>query len=427
LTPLALDNALDVRDVIAKALYSCLFSWLVERINQIICVTTTTTNNDENNSIAILDIFGFEKFTTNGFEQLCINYANETLQFYFNKHIFKMEQEEYLKEKINWKSIDYIDNSQCIDMLAKKPNGIIHILDDESNLPQTSDFTFLEKCHYLHSANKLYAKPRMLKTPDFLIKHYAGEVNYEVRHFLDKNRDLLKSDVIEMLINSTNSVISKMFHDLKVTTYENQRTINCKTGYITMKPRVPTVAAKFHDSLKNLLDQMSKCTPWFIRCIKPNNNKQPMKFEMRVVLEQLNYTGMIETVRIRKLGFPVRYKFSVFNQRFRVFISNSKTSSSQYQTAKELSIFILSKIDLNKFKFMYQIGLTKVFLREILDKYLEQQRKCITFKAAIQIQKNIKMFIQKKKYLQMRSAIIKLQYFIRKWLYKLVYIYIYII
>ncbi len=102
-----------------------------------------------------------------------------------------------------------------------------------------------------------------------------------------------------MLINSTNSVISKMFHDLKVTTYENQRTINCKTGYITMKPRVPTVAAKFHDSLKNLLDQMSKCTPWFIRCIKPNNNKQPMKFEMRVVLEQLNYTGMIETVRIR--------------------------------------------------------------------------------------------------------------------------------
>ena len=124
-------------DAIAKALYSRLFSWLVERINSIIC-----KEFDKKNSIAILDIFGFENFSSNGFEQLCINYANETLQFYFNKHIFKLEQEEYAKEKINWKNIDYVDNKPCIDLISKKPNGIIHVLDDESSFPKVGHVEF---------------------------------------------------------------------------------------------------------------------------------------------------------------------------------------------------------------------------------------------------------------------------------------------
>lgn len=174
-------------------------------MNNIIC-----KDLDRKNSIAILDIFGFENFSSNGFEQLCINYANETLQFYFNKHIFKLEQEEYAREKINWRNIEYADNKPCIDLISKKPHGIIHLLDDESSFPRGTDYSFLEKCHFLHSSNPLYGKPRM-STPEFSIKHYAGEVIYEVRCFLDKNRDLLRPDVVDMFMNARNLVISVFF------------------------------------------------------------------------------------------------------------------------------------------------------------------------------------------------------------------------
>ncbi len=200
LTPFNIDQALDARDAIAKALYSRLFSWLVERMNNMLCKDTGKTN-----SIAILDIFGFENFASNGFEQLCINYANETLQFYFNKHIFKLEQEEYAKESLSWKTIEYLDNKPCLDLIAKKPNGIIHILDDESNLPKTTDLSFLDKCNFCHKSNQLYKKPRTCEGI-FIIKHYAGEVVYGVQNFLDKNRDLLRLDVVDMFIDSRNQV-----------------------------------------------------------------------------------------------------------------------------------------------------------------------------------------------------------------------------
>ena len=147
-----------------------------------------------------------KNFASNGFEQLCINYANETLQFFFNKYVFKLEQEEYSREKISWKTIDYTDNKPCIDLIAKKPSGIIYILDDESHFPKSTDSSLVEKMHFLHNANSLYGKPRMLSN-EFSIRHYAGEVVYDVKNFLDKNRDLLRMDVIEMLVNSTNHVI----------------------------------------------------------------------------------------------------------------------------------------------------------------------------------------------------------------------------
>ena len=153
-----------------------------------------------------LNFDDFQKnFASNGFEQLCINFANETLQFFFNKYIFKLEQEEYAREKIVWRTIEYIDNKPCIDLIAKKPSGIIYILDDESHFPRATDNSLVEKMHFIHNSNPLYGKPRML-SPEFSIKHYAGEVIYDVKSFLDKNRDFLRNDVIEMFINSQNQV-----------------------------------------------------------------------------------------------------------------------------------------------------------------------------------------------------------------------------
>ncbi|XP_014675586.1 PREDICTED: unconventional myosin-XV-like, partial [Priapulus caudatus] len=241
MTSFNIDQALDARDAIAKALYARLFCWLVKRINSI------TGKGDKRTSIAVLDIFGFEDFAENSFEQLCINYANETLQFYFNKHIFHMEQQEYAREKIAWQPIAFTDNQACIDLIAKKPIGILHILDDESNFPKATNVSFLEKCHFNHSTTDLYSRPRM-SAPEFAVRHYAGNVWYNVDGFLDKNRDTLRLDVVDLLIGSKNPLISKLFKKWK--DEEMHKTVSKPNGrHVALKPRTPTVAARFHESL----------------------------------------------------------------------------------------------------------------------------------------------------------------------------------
>ncbi|KAG7164398.1 Unconventional myosin-XV-like 2 [Homarus americanus] len=311
-TPLNIDQALDARDAVAKALYSSLFSWLVRRINQIIHKGSRKTH------ISILDIFGFEIFKENSFEQLCINYANEKLQFHFNKHIFKLEQQEYAKEKIDWQNIEFQDNLPLIELVARKPVGILHLLDDESNFPKATDHSFLEKCHYNHALNELYSRPRM-SSMEFGIKHYAGQVWYSVEGFLDKNRDTLRNDVVELLISSKLSMLSEMFLDVRLSS-ENKTLTKANGRFVTMKPRTPTVAARFNDSLTHLMEGMAKCNPWFIRCIKPNNEKAPLKLDMPCVLEQLRYSGMLETIKIRQQGFPVRLRFNHFADRYRCLV-----------------------------------------------------------------------------------------------------------
>jgi len=200
-------------------------------------------------------------------------------------------------------------------------------------LIKATDQSFLHKCHRLHESNRLYGKPRLLKTT-FSIRHYAGEVEYDVSStklfmlfyyilyiskvcgFLDKNRDLLRSDVIDLFSSSRNEILANMFRDIREV-YESHRGFHFKTGrFITMKAKTPTVSAKFSDSLSHLIDTMTRCQPTFIRCIKPNNDKTPNKLELFVILEQLRNTGMLETVRIRKLGFPRRYLFEQFAKRF---------------------------------------------------------------------------------------------------------------
>lgn len=333
MTPLTIDQSLDARDAIAKVLYSSLFSWLVNRINRIVY-------KGDGISINILDIFGFEDFNENTFEQLLINYANESLQHIMNKHIFKLEQQEYVKEKIEWTLISYDDNLPVINLLTKKPVGILHLLDDESNFPKGTDASFLEKCHYNHALNEHYLRPRM-NSNEFGVKHYAGPVLYNVEGFLEKNRDMVRGDVIKLLASSRCAMIAKMFGYLSKETglspnvyhyhgpkspsggksnresvvmveqhqHQGQRgtggpghhghhhahggSSNNNARFITMKPRAPTVAARFHDNLTHLLDSMGKCSPWFVRCIKPNGSKTPMKFDLRTVANQLRYGSLL--------------------------------------------------------------------------------------------------------------------------------------
>nr|XP_050849060.1 unconventional myosin-XV isoform X2 [Vespula vulgaris] len=397
-TALNIDQALDARDAFAKALYSSLFSWLVARVNHIVYKGTKQTA-----AISILDIFGFENFAENSFEQLCINYANENLQFYFNKHIFKLEQQEYAKEKIDWTTITYTDNLPVIHLIAKKPVGILHLLDDESNFPKATDLSFLEKCHYNHALSELYSRPRM-NSAEYAIKHYAGQVWYNVEGFLDKNRDTLRADVVELLISSKISMVSKMFQHVR-TTHEANKTVNKPNGrFVTMKPRTPTVSARFHDSLQQLLDSMSQCNPWFVRCIKPNTEKAPMKFDMPCVLEQLRYTGMLETIRIRKTGYPVRLLFGHFVDRYRYLVT---THLPRGAPNKELCRIILDKAAPKEAQSQYQLGLTRVFLRESLERTLEYNRALILERAAITVQRYTRGFLARRRFLNVsRSTVI---------------------
>ncbi|XP_059488254.1 unconventional myosin-XV isoform X5 [Neocloeon triangulifer] len=394
-TPLSIDQALDARDAFAKALYSTLFSWLVARINQIVC------KGGKRTAISILDIFGFEDFKENSFEQLCINYANENLQFYFNKHIFKLEQQEYAKEKIEWQTITYTDNLPVIHLVAKKPVGILHLLDDESNFPKATDISFLEKCHYNHALNELYSRPRM-SSMEFGVRHYAGQVWYNVEGFLDKNRDTLRQDVVDLLIGSKIPMVSKMFQSLR-NYQETTKTLNKANGrFVTMKPRTPTVAARFHDSLQQLLDSMSKCNPWFVRCIKPNNEKAAMKFDMPTVLEQLRYTGMLETIRIRKTGYPVRLKFGQFVERYRYLLSPSALPKGT--PLREVCRVILDREPEN-----YQLGTHRVFLRETLERRLEEERARVLGTAVMKIQKNVRAYLARRKFQQQKKAAVTVQ------------------
>ncbi|XP_018313716.1 unconventional myosin-XV isoform X1 [Mycetomoellerius zeteki] len=399
-TALNIDQALDARDAFAKALYSSLFSWLVARVNHIVYKGTKQTA-----AISILDIFGFENFTENSFEQLCINYANENLQFYFNKHIFKLEQQEYAKEKIDWTTINYTDNLPVIHLIAKKPVGILHLLDDESNFPKATDLSFLEKCHYNHALSELYSRPRM-NSAEFAIRHYAGQVWYNVEGFLDKNRDTLRPDVVELLISSKISMVSKMFQHVR-NTHEANKTMNKPNGrFVTMKPRTPTVSARFHDSLQQLLESMSQCNPWFVRCIKPNTEKAPMKFDMPCVLEQLRYTGMLETIRIRKTGYPVRLLFGHFVDRYRYLVS---THLPRGAPNKELCRIILDKAAPKEAQSQYQLGLTRVFLRESLERALEYNRALILERAAITVQRYTRGFLARRRFLNISRSTVLIQ------------------
>ncbi|GCC20554.1 hypothetical protein chiPu_0019116 [Chiloscyllium punctatum] len=309
-TPLTIEQAADSRDSMAMALYSQCFSWIIRKIN------TKIKGKESFKSIAILDIFGFENFEINRFEQFNINYANEKLQEYFNKHIFSLEQLEYNREGMSWEAIDWMDNAECLDLIEKKL-GVLALINEESRFPKGTDCTLLEKLHTQHQCNSFYVKPRV--TDDqFGIRHYAGEVMYDVHGFLEKNRDTFRDDILNLLKDSRLDFIYDLF----------ERVYSRNNGDDTMKMgtqrRKPTVSSQFRDSLHSLMATLSSSNPFFIRCIKPNNQKRPELFDEGFVRNQLRYSGMLEMVKIRRAGFPVRRPFQEFYLRYKMLLKNHK-------------------------------------------------------------------------------------------------------
>ncbi|XP_032393727.1 unconventional myosin-XV [Etheostoma spectabile] len=396
-TPLTVESAVDARDAVAKILYSLLFHWLTERINAQVYPRQHTV------SISILDIYGFEDLAFNSFEQLCINYANEYLQFFFNRIIFREEQEEYSREEIPWQDIPFSDNQPCIDLIAAKPHGILRILDDQSCFPQATDHTFLQKCHYHHGNNPLYLKPKM-PLPEFTIKHFAGRVNYQVYKFLDKNYDQVRQDVLDLFIQSKNKMVSNLFLVHAEVTGQQRSGHMRKSSTVTRKYQAPTVSNKFQQSLLELVEKMERCNPYFVRCIKPNNMKQPGVFEEDLVSSQLRHSGVLETIRIRREGYPVRMPFYNFLFRYKSLVGIREPPAANGENC----VIMLSKLCLLR-PGAYHVGVTKFFLKEDIYQLLESKRERARHLAALTLQRYTRMFFVRKRFVALRKKIIGLQ------------------
>ncbi|CAH0700362.1 unnamed protein product [Spodoptera exigua] len=394
ISTLSKTQSVDIRDAFVKGIYGRLFVTIVKKINAAIYRPKSTMRT----AIGVLDIFGFENFDQNSFEQFCINFANENLQQFFVRHIFKLEQEEYNHEGINWQHIEFVDNQDALDLIALKQLNIMALIDEESKFPKGTDQTMLAKLHKTHGLHRNYLKPKSDINTSFGLNHFAGIVFYDTRGFLEKNRDTFSADLLQLIHISTNKFLQHIFQD------------DIAMGSETRK-RTPTLSTQFKKSLDLLMRTLGTCQPFFIRCIKPNEFKKPMMFDRGLCCRQLRYSGMMETIRIRRAGYPIRHSFKEFVERYRFLISGvppAHKTDCRSATAK-ICATVLGKSD-------YQLGHTKVFLKDAHDLFLEQERDRVLTRKILILQRSIRGWVYRRRFLKMRAAAILIQ---RHWRGKL--------
>ncbi|XP_067271466.1 si:zfos-588f8.1 isoform X4 [Pseudorasbora parva] len=511
-------EAITARDSMAKSLYSALFDWIVLRINHALLNKKDMEESVSCLSIGVLDIFGFEDFETNSFEQFCINYANEQLQYYFNQHIFKLEQEEYQSEGITWHNIDYTDNVGCLHLISKKPTGLLYLLDEESNFPHATDKTLLAKFKQQHQHNQYFVATPVME-PAFVILHFAGKVKYQIKDFREKNTDHMRPDIVALLRSSdrayvrqligmdpvamfrwgilrasvralaafneagrrwaaktagvvrpnsrvplgelqrSNMPIERMYRDmhaqiinsikdlqldgedprkllqswgrLRFPRHALQKNKNTKAKqlipkslldsrslkfivglhdrttksllHLHKKKRPPSISAQFQTSLSKLLETLGKAEPFFIRCLRSNAEKREMCFDEALIVQQLRYTGMLETVRIRRSGYGAKYTFQEFTEQFRVLLPKNATSKEDISS-------LLHKLGFDHTT--YQIGKTKVYLKELERQKLQDILHKDVMHKIIFLQRWFRAKIERMDFVRMRAAAIVIQ---RSW------------
>ncbi|TKR95998.1 hypothetical protein L596_010082 [Steinernema carpocapsae] len=498
ITRYTLPEAQNTRDAIAKCLYNALFQWIVLRINQALLTRELAARSLSQFYIGILDIFGFEDVggELNSFEQLCINYANEHLQVYFNQHIFQFEQQEYINDNINWQNIDYTDNTACVDLFNCKPYGLLRLIDEECNITNATDESLLEKMNKFLKGNEYYEIPHK-KEPAFIIAHYAGKVKYQIAGFREKNKDLMRHDALATLKNSKSPFIRELvatdpvavyrwnvirsafkamnafkmagqaksmrraesddnllqadasqpshsrrgsdshfsaflrgefpessfpeFCDISVfKTIRSQvrkspskpskqenlglKTLRAAKDLLGRKPissKPQSVSKQFDHSLNRLMATLHESSPFFIRCIKSNNEKTSNKFDSDLVLRQLRYTGMLETVRIRRAGYSVRFNYNQFATQYRFLLPNGKDSSEE-----DIKEFILVH---SAFATNIQCGVNKIYMREAEKLYFDELLHRTIMKHIVTLQRNCRNLIGKLRYRKMRQTVINLQ------------------
>ncbi|XP_026857951.2 myosin-16-like [Electrophorus electricus] len=390
---------------LAKAIYDRMFKWMVHRINK-----TLDTKMQWQFFIGVLDIAGFEIFEFNSFEQLCINFTNEKLQQFFNHHMFVLEQEEYKKEGIDWVFIDFgLDLQACIDLL-EKPMGIYSILEEQCVFPKATDATFkvaLFDNHLGKSAN--FLKPKGGKKGSevhFELIHYAGTVGYNIAGWLEKNKDPLNETVVALYQKSSMSLLAQLFKEEEAVTGTKKQ----KKG-----SSFQTVSAFYREQLNKLMSTLRSTAPHFVRCIVPNEFKQPGVCDANLILHQLACNGVLEGIRICRKGFPNRLQYPEFKQRY--YILNPNVIPKGFVDNKKASELILGSLGLDNME--YRIGHTKVFFRAGVLAKLEDMRDERLAKIMTMLQgclRGMLMRIEFKKMLERRIALIAIQRNVRKFL-----------
>ncbi|XP_078283533.1 unconventional myosin-Va [Rhinoraja longicauda] len=408
--PMPKFQAINARDALAKHIYASLFNWIVHHVNRALRASVK-----QHSFIGVLDIYGFETFEINSFEQFCINYANEKLQQQFNMHVFKLEQEEYMKEQIPWTLIDFYDNQPCINLIEAKL-GILDLLDEECKMPKGSDDTWAQKLYNTHlNKCELFHKPRMSNRA-FIIQHFADQVEYQCEGFLEKNKDTVYEEQITVLKASKLSLLAELFQEGKqVSSPTEGRPPFARATVKSAKPRAlqpskehkKSVGHQFRNSLHLLMETLNATTPHYVRCIKPNDDKFGFTFDPKRAVQQLRACGVLETIRISAAGFPSRWTYQEFFNRYRVLMKQKDVLSDKKLTCKN----VLEKLIKDQDK--YQFGKTKIFFRAGQVAYLEKVRSDKLRVACIRIQKTIRSWLQRKKYLRMRSAAITIQRYVR--------------
>ncbi|XVF80928.1 hypothetical protein PTKIN_Ptkin15bG0114700 [Pterospermum kingtungense] len=370
------------RDGLAKTIYSRLFDWLVNKIN-------VSIGQDRNSKclIGVLDIYGFESFKTNSFEQFCINFTNEKLQQHFNQHVFKMEQAIYKAEEIDWSYVEFVDNQDVLDLIEKKPGGIISLLDETCMFPKSTHETFAQKLYQTFKDHKRFVKPKLART-EFTVVHYAGEVQYLADQFLDKNKDYVVPEHQDLLGASRCSFIAGLFPQLSEE--------SAKSG------KFSSIASRFKLQLQQLMDILNSTEPHYIRCIKPNNKLQPEIFENVNVLQQLRSGGVLEAIRVKCRGYPTHRTFAEFLNRFAILAPEIFEGNYEENVACK---WIMEKMGIS----MYQMGKTKIFLRAGQMAELDACKATVLGKSAKVVQKQIRSHLTRKRYVGMRRASIRIQ------------------
>ncbi|KAM8850087.1 unconventional myosin-IXb isoform 3-T3 [Spinachia spinachia] len=511
LSQYTLQEATTVRDSMAKSLYSALFDWIILHINHAMLNRRDMEESVPCLSIGILDMFGFENLRTNSFEQLCINFSTEKVQCYINRHVFTLEQEDYVSEGITWQTVNYTDNSCCIRLISEESTGLFALLDEESTLPQATDETLLDKLKKQHGGNPLVV-PSSHQEPTFIIQHFAGRVKYHIKDFRQKNTEHIRPEVISLLRSSERAFVHHLvasspealfrwgvlratiriltifkklgrqraesiscrrsshktfmqkrgstaverlsgnsmtldfsfdrsdehpldvFEDIFVN-YEKRKknrdgrqkqlipknlmdlqslrhiaglTAHDRTSKFIFHPhrrtKPPTVSTQFQTSLGKLMEAMEKAEPFFIFCLRSNNGKKDLHFDAELVLRQIKCHGLLQMVRVKKSGFSAKYTFTEFVEQYRMLLPIVTTTQPEHIT----ELFEKMKLD----RTTYQIGKTKVFLKEKERQLLQDTRNKEVMHRIVVLQRWFRASLLRMHFLQKRDATIIIQ---RNW------------
>ncbi|KAJ7375349.1 microtubule motor [Desmophyllum pertusum] len=391
-TPLTAAQANYARDALCKATYRRMFSWLIQRVNDSIRVK----KKGKRKVIGVLDIYGFEIFKTNSFEQFIINYCNEKLQQIFIELTLQFEQEEYIREGIEWTTIEYFNNAIICELIEKSHVGIIALLDEECVRPgEVSDETFIAKLnqhciqhpHFETRTSKKFLSDFSLPHDCFRLRHYAGSVTYCVNGFVDKNNDLLYRDLSQCLYACGHPLAKKLFPE------------GCPTK--ASKKRPPTTGTQFKVSVSELMKNLKSKNPHYIRCIKPNDRKVAGMFDDKLVRHQIRYLGLLENVHVRRAGFAFRQEYDVALQRYKMLCA--KTWPNWVGMPKEGLKELLKSLNIKPTAYAY--GRTKIFIRNPRTLFdLEERRQQGMNRLAVLIQKIFRGWTQRTQYRKMKES-----------------------